>query len=123
VDTTGVVFAYCASRFLAAFALPGGADLSPVCASTWASLPNRNLGLQATSPHIYYLGRLWSPAASCPTGQTFLTSSVARPPTSTEYSMGRSPQPRPRSQPTKFDLTINLKTAKAFGLTIPQSPL
>ena len=29
----------------------------------------------------------------------------------------------PFQQPTKFDLTINLKTAKALGLTVPQSML
>jgi putative tryptophan/tyrosine transport system substrate-binding protein len=52
-----------------------------------------------------------------------LTSTFARRAWSTKFLKGANPADIPVENPTTFDLAINLKTAKALGVTMPTSLL
>ena len=60
----------------------------------------------------------WRPVVSSPMGRAFPTCSGAPPATCIESCKAPSQADLPVELPTKFDLAVNLKTAKALGLEL-----
>src|SRR5262245_20958769 len=79
-----------------------------------AGARNRLPGMYQLREHVV-AGELRSTAASFPDLSRGAASYVHK------ILQGTRPADLPVQQPTKFDLTVNLKTAKALGLTIPES--
>jgi hypothetical protein len=63
----------------------------------------------------------FEPALLCPTDQIFPSCFGARPNWLTRFCAGRNPPIFPWNTADKYELIVNLTTAKAIGLKVPDS--
>jgi putative ABC transport system substrate-binding protein len=82
-----------------------------------------NLGLRYRLPIIYSLGSTAEEGSLLAYGADAADLFRRVPDNVAKILKGAKPADLPVEQPTKFELVITLKTAKAIGLTIPQSLL
>ena len=73
------------------------------------------LALKSRLPSVYMTEKLLMPAGSCTMGRTSRTATGASPIYVDRILKGAKPADLPVEQPTKFELVINLKTAKQIG--------
>lgn len=82
-----------------------------------------NLALEARLPEIFNNGSFVQAGGLMSYGPNFPDLYRRADDLVDKILRGAKPADIPVEQPTKFDLVINLKTAKALGLTIPQNVL
>jgi len=79
------------------------------------------LALAARMPTVYYVREYVEAGGLMSYGPNFLDLFRRMADYVNKILRGAKPEDLPVEQPTKYDLVINLTTARALGLTVPQS--
>ena len=96
---------------------------APFCHYHRAPVASHGTCRQAPAPDVYYLRDYVDAGGLMSYAIQFRRPVAARGGLRRQNSNGANPGDLPIEQPTKFELVVNLKTAKALGITIPESIL